>query len=326
MKLRDAEAKVLGVIGIRGDASISELAKLTNLRVHVCRSAVDSLLQRGVISRRIVINPYCFQYAIYGFWFSLNPKAHQVHSKFIKWAVENPSICYVGEFEGSYSFKIDICAANVNQFSRVFESISTKFGDIISKSNLNPVVSISDFGYKAFSPNVEQKLPVEIGYTEELVDIDSIDHQVLQQLGGVRNVTHAQIARTLGVAATTLDYRIKRLFQKKVIVGYQMVAEVESVQALGFVSHVHRLNLASVSRSSISAFKAFALTDPTIYSMTHSIGAYQIEFCTVCDSQAAQRASRNRMVSAFGEIINEHEVCGIIKQHKINSYPFLEKP
>ena len=133
MRIRDAEAKVLAAIGLRGDASIPELAKLTRLRSHVCRSAVDSLLVRGVISRRVVINPYCFGYVIYGLWLSLDPRAHQHHPKFIKWAVENPNISYVGEFEGSYSFKIDICAVTVNDISTFFESTSSKFGAIISE-------------------------------------------------------------------------------------------------------------------------------------------------------------------------------------------------
>ena len=56
--------------------------------------------------------------------------------------------------------------------------------------------------------------------------------------------------------------------------------------------------------------------------MTHSVGAHQIEFCTVWDSQVAQRESRGRIESTFGEVTRDYEVCGIIKHHKINTYPF----
>jgi len=323
MKIREIEAKILAAIGTRGDITIAELSKLTQLRVHVCRNAIDTMLRRNMIFRRVVVNPCALGNSIYVLWFSLNPKHSARRSKFLKWIVDHDSVGYLGEFEGEYSFKIDIYAKNINELNQFMADLTTNFGEIILKESLSCMLSFLYLGYKFFAPQSSQRSAIQIGALgDATVEIDETDHKILREICSIRNLSNAAVARKIGIAATTLDYRVKRLRERKVIVGYQIVAEVGSMYALGHAAYAHRVRLTSLEKGAIDRVRKFANSDPSVYSMTHVVGSFQIEICTVGDSLASKSAFCRRLESELGELINCYSSSVVVAHHKMNSYPF----
>ena len=323
MKITEAEAKVMAAIGIRGDMSIAELSKATKLRQHICRNAFDSLLRREIISRRVVVNSCRVGFMIFGIWFSLKPSEAKIRSKFLRFLLESPAIAYVGEFEGEYSFKIDTYVRSFIELHKVLAELSGKFGNIFSKESSNCILYVIDYGYKFFAPQIKRNQETAIGMVKETITIDSIDHKILKALSTSGNLPNSIIARKLAVAAATLDYRIKKLREKKVIVGYHAVAQVPMIQSLGLVSYVHRLKLLKRDESTMKCISDFASSDPSVYTLTQNVGDFQIELCTTSESHKEEQRFCRRLEAELGDLIKEYSSVGIITHHKNNNYPFI---
>lgn len=322
MKLRDVEAKILVAVGVRGDASLRELSRITSMPQHVCRRALDSLFERGALRRRVVIDPGRLGYQIYGLWFSITPRACRVRQRLLSYLVDSPCVAYVGEFEGEFRYKIDIYGRTFLVVSELLGAVTEKFGDVFSKRALSCSLMLGDFALKFLVPEAPQPAGLIIGIPTSPVTIDARDHAILRKLGSQRNESHAALARSLGMAAATFEYRMKRLCSEKVIAGYHALPEVEVMQTLGLLMHIHRLQLNRLDQATRGRILEFAQRDPSVYGFTHSIGACDLELCTATMNIQAEREFGARLETALGDSINEHSSALILKHHKINNYPF----
>ena len=325
MELRDVEAKVLSAIGLFSDRPLVELARASKLRTHVFRHALDSLFERQMLNRRVIINPCRLGYSIYGLWFSLKPRAGRVHRQLVSHLVASPLVGYVGEFEGEYAYKIDVYCRSAAGFSDFLGEISEKFGDIFAKREMACSISIWDYALKFLAPDKPRPICLGIGFEEETIEVEPRDHEILRMLSVINNESHTSLARRLGIAPTTLEYRIKRLREERVIIGYHIVPEVERMRGMGLSMHVHRIKLTRLDRHTRERVLAFAISDPAVYTCTQSVGAFDAELCSAGDSKRTERDFCARLEDALGDFLQEHTGVTILKHYKVNNYPFASK-
>ena len=322
MKLRDVEAKVLAAVGLRGDATVRELAAITKLPAYSCRRALDSLFKRSALIRRVVIDPARLGYRIYGVWFSIHPRANKIRRQLLSHLISSPNIGYVGEYEGDYNYKIDIYGRSIDAVHAVLGGITQTFGPVFARRSLCCTLSLGDYALKFLAPQQAGQESVSIGAGGETVQIDAIDHVVLRELSMHVQESNRAIAQRAGVPAATLEYRIKRLRAEKVIVGFHVLPEVEASQHLGLFLHLHRIRLSRLDDATRRRIDQFAAADPAVHGFTHSIGEIDLELCSATDSSRAEREFSSRLEEALGDVIADHAAVSILKHHKINTYPF----
>lgn len=322
MRLREVESQVLAQLGVRGDISLADLARLVGVRPHVCRRAVDALFERGLLSRRVVVNPARVGCQIFGLWFSLKPGAVRLRREIVAAIVESPVVSYLGEFEGEFSFKADLYVREFEGVDRFLGELSGRYGDVFSRRSLCCTMSVWDFAMKFLAPGGAASEPLKIGGRPEAAILREGDHDILRLLSSIRNESHTSLARRLGMSAATFDYRVKKLREQGVIVGCHALPEVERMRDFGLLMHVHRIKLTSLGAAARAGMARFASGDEAVYSFTQSIGEWDVEMCTAGRSISAEREFCSRLERACGEALREHTSVSILKHHKVNNYPF----
>ena len=326
MRLNDVESKVWAAIGVRGDASIRELAAITGLPQHRCRRALDSLFMRSLLKRRVVVDPARIGYSIFGLWFSLSPAAAKKHGPLLSFLKSSPSVAYLGEFEGEYRYKMDIYGQSAAAVDSLLGEATCKFGDVFSSRALSCSLSVCDFPHKRLAPDLPAGDALVIGTAAASIKLAELDHAILQMLTSSVDKSHLAMAQRLQIAATTFDYRVKRMREQRIIAGFHVFPDVEIGHGLGITMHVHCLRLNRLDSKTRTQIQNFAASDTAVCGITHSTGRFDLELCTASVSIAEDREFRSRLEDKFGNMICEHSGSSVLKHYKINSYPFADLP
>ncbi len=322
MKLSLLESKILGVVSLKADASIIEISKLVKARAHSCRYAIDSLVSKGLLNQRVIINSCRIGYSIYALWFSLSPKYRKDSKALFSYLENSKIIGYIGEQDGEYPFRVDLYCKTLQELSDFFTEVGAVFGNVFQTKTLAIVYSITDFSLKHLCPSEKELLACRVGVEPELVSINEVDHRILQILSRVSNKTHAAIARELNIPLATLEYRIKNLIKKKVIIGYHCWSQVEEVNSVGLKVSLHRLKFSALTAELVAQMQDFSRKNAYVFSLTHFLGDYDFELCLSTRSIHDQKSFRAALEEEFGGKILEHLEVAMVSHRKISNYPF----
>ena len=321
MKLSPLEQKLLGAISLQGDASLSELAKQINTKTHKCRYAFNALFEKGILTRRVIINSFLLGYSIHAFWFSLNTEHRKNPTALHTLLKESKQVGYFGEYMGDHPYRLDLYTRNIQELREFFIDLSERLGNLFGGKELSDIYSITDFPLKYLHSNGSEIHCSRVEYNATVVEIDDLDHRILSALSTIDRESHASIARTLGIPQTTLEYRIKRLREQKVIVGYHVWPNVERLETMGFRTTLHRIKLANHSRDSLTTVDQFVLQEPSVFSCTHYIGEWDLEICSSTRSKGDEEGFMKNLESTLGENITAIVSKPVIQHHKISNYP-----
>ena len=94
------------------------------------------------------------------------------------------------------------------------------------------------------------------------MEIDSIDHQLMQALSADGRSTHQQLSERIGRSPTSIARRQRQLEELGFIRGYTAQIDLE---ALGFGAAVHlKITLESQSEKTLSAFEEAIVKSPSV--------------------------------------------------------------
>jgi DNA-binding Lrp family transcriptional regulator len=321
MKLSPVELKVLGTVQLRADATVPQLCKLTKLRPHQVRYALNKLIGMGLLRRRVVIDIYQLGYAIYGYWFSLASAAYRSRKAIVKYLSDHPQVGYLGEFGGELEYKVDILGKTPSEAAQVLSSVCERFGEVFGNRTLIVTVSLSDFPLKYLAPEQLHSHVVTLGAVGQK-SVDALDHKILKALSTIEDSALSQIARKVGIAMSSLNYRVQRLEKEKVIVGHQYWPEVEVMSSLGMSAFVHRIRLRRSDAKSLARILDFAKTDPSVYSTTIGVGEWDVEMCASVSSQRAEEEFRTRLENGLDGVVDSVVSAPVVRHYKVSNYPF----
>jgi hypothetical protein len=124
------------------------------------------------------------------------------------------------------------------------------------------------------------------------------------------------------MASTTVGFRINQLREKKVIVGYHLVPEVESLRDYELAFRLHRIRLRQLGEAARTQLLEFATKDPAAHGLTQCIGDIDAEICSASTSIAEERAFDLRLKGTLGKLISSVSVLRMLKHHKVNACPW----
>jgi DNA-binding Lrp family transcriptional regulator len=322
MRLTELEEQVLEVLSINGDISLKVLAHQVRAKAHQCRYAIERLFTRGLLERRVVINTFRLGYFVCGICFNISPSARNVRAKLIEFLTRSPIVGYIGAYSGEYEFRLDLYVRSIQEVHTFLSQLSEKFGEVMNTRGITFVTEIWDLPLTLSNPTARASTGLRIGEEGEQQEITSQDHQILRVIGSIKDESHASIARRLKIPVATLEYRIKKLQEKGIIVGYQVWTRPESMDAVGYQSFVHRIRLSRQDRSVYSKLLQFVHKDESVFSYTRGVGDFDVEVCSYNRSATQERKFVERLEVALGDALKERKSSAIVQHYKVHNYPF----
>jgi Lrp/AsnC family transcriptional regulator, leucine-responsive regulatory protein len=321
MKQSQKEKDTIFCAQLQANAPITGLKKLTGYRDHSIRYFLQRALDQGFIVRRCFINLNligCSQYEIY---FSLSSEKKESRNRLIKTLIQSEKISWLGKLGGDYQYGINICAKSIREVSDFLDSLSAKFGAIFLEKVIAVRISLSYFGNKYLS---NKKRPDScLSYHASLgrIPIDEIDHKILTKITETGDNSSRQLSRILGIPQTTLDYRIKKLEQQKIIVGYYY--ELQAAK-LGMQTFMLLVCVKGFSSKFREIFFQFCKQHPKVVILIHSIGNWDFEVVVEVKDSVETTVLTEEIYDKFGAYLNWVKILPSFGYPKVMEYPFQD--
>lgn len=319
IKLSQRECDVIAASELLADAPVGDLRRLTGYRDHTIRYFIQRALERKVIARRCFINLNALGYSQFQIYFSLASQQKESRKGVIKELTTSEKVSWLGELGGEFQYGVSICVKSVQEVWDFLDDLSEKFGAIFTEKTVAIRVSLSYFGNKYLS-NVKRPVQqMSYAVRRETVSCDTTDHKILCAITRFHYSSWRDLARLLGMPQATLDYRIKGLKKKGIVVGayHQLQASV-----IGMQSFLLLLCARSISRQFREELHSFCQKHKNITLLIHFIGSWDFELVLVVSEAREVTSITQELYDKFGSSINWVKTLPLFSDIKVSEYPF----
>lgn len=317
MMVSEKEKIILSACCLDADLPVQEISKRTGLKDHVVRRALESIEASGAVRRVTYIDVYPLGLYYFEVYFRFLPGTGN-KSAILEYLHKSPFVSYLAQTGGDYECNIDVIARRPAEVMTFLEDIAERFQGVFADKKVLLIESLCDFPLRFLGDHSDVQRSLSFGDTSRSVEIDDLDHRILRSLSGSHFRSIAELARMLGAKLSTVQYRIDRLRDSRVIVGTRYIANLSSLGYQVFDIHVQTRG---VSKAVKHAIYAFADAEPSVYALLRTAGDWDFVLITAVQSAAQVEPLTNRLTERLGSDLVRATAHPLIRQHKVSFYP-----
>ena len=321
MILNEKHKKIISSVQLQAKAPIAQIAEETGYKPHVVRNSLNFLKEKGIISSHVCVDPRALGRELHAVYFSYPCNTEEERQKLLCFLREAPQVSVARGFSGEYQYGARIMVSNLGKIDSFFNDIShASRGYLIGKA-VATWVKWTRFRHKFFSDHPSAVDAFEFGgeNTDSMtVVLDETDRYLLRQLSNSALIPHSDLARSLKLPKSTVDYRIKRMEELGVIRGYGY-----SVSATKCGIHCSRLliSLKHLTEGFYSDIYNFARSHPNIKSVAHCVGNWDYEMGIRTDKSSEVPAVVQSVYSRYQDQIASLKLLTILERIKFSMFP-----
>lgn len=224
--------------------------------------------------------------------------------------------------EGEYDVLFRFVAADEFEVQEVIELVLSKFGETISEKTITTTTYHAYLSWnKAFETERRPALPVEKMDTPE--EIDETDRKILTALYGNARETTVNIANAVGLTPDAVQYRMKKLSERKFILGY--TAWYDS-RMLGFDYYKLLIGFRNITSEKENEFVQYCSEHDDVVFINKTIGSWDIEVDVIVRNNRELHNFIRDVKTKFGNVIGKHYSISIVEERMLNPLKeYLEK-
>ena len=222
--------------------------------------------------------------------------------------------------EGEYDVLWRIVARNEMEVEDAMSALLQKFGTkIVEKTVVTTTYQTYLSWNKAFESERHPELPIE--RITEIENVDGIDKQILSMLYQDARTTTVEMANKAGLTPDAVQHRIKRLVERKFILGY--TAWFDS-RKLGFDYYKILIGFRNITKDLEKEFIEFCTENDNVVYLNKTIGSWDIEVDLIVRNNLELHEFTREIRTRFGHIIGKHTFISIVEDRMLN--PLRGKP
>ena len=263
--ITDNQRIILGAMSTLGSGSTKELARQCGLKEHSFRYGLQKCFDQELVLETRQVNFGRLGLQTYNLYFSLPYQLNQEH---LDCLTSDNRVVWVAENVTDGRYEVTVVAKTPRELANWSQQLAQRSGIVLA----NPIWTVElEFHYfgdrflaPQFAPNV-----ISVDLTVDATPVDKLDLQVLDLLCYSPSASTPYVARLLGLPATTVEYRTKRLVSSGIVTP----------------------TLYSTNLSTINAVECQLLV--TFHKMADAVHDRMFQFCL-------RNPSVSKLVKAFG--------------------------
>ena len=317
--LRDDEEQVLGVIHFDPRCPVKTLSKRIGLPEYTIRRVIRRLKNKGIIKFRPMINVYMLGLTQYAVFFSLASAGQKVHIHFRDKLVRSDEVSFVCELGGEHQYGITICARSAVEVLAFLGKLSKEFGAALNEHILSIQTRLYDFPCKFFLSKVSRNSSCSWGLSNTVIKIDKTDHLILSALRQLSDYSLTELAHRSDLPISTVDYRLHKLEEQKVISGYFYQINTEK---FGFYPYLLTVYTRGVAPPLTKRMVEFARNEDAARIVVETMGAWDYEIGIEVKTPKDASLVAQRLHEEFRDDIRSIRILPVLSYSKVENYPF----
>lgn len=272
----EIKRKIFGALSATGDLTISQLATMLRLKEHVVRYQLNQLLRSETIRRTVLVNQRALGMLVYTIFFDVPPASQEAVVAFLR---KRREVWWLAIFNGPQTFELSLVAANGEDIEKLFLELNEETGVNLRNRRVALRGDRLEWGMRFLSAEYYNRSP-HILRREPMYDYDELDIKILRELHHDSYLTSNGLARRVGIAASSLTYRLTQLRKASVISDdiYEVRRDGEYVNVVLLVSMKLR------SKQSHAKLLQFCQENPHVKGISVEVGAWDYRLSLYGDS------------------------------------------
>ena len=299
---------------------------------------IKNLEKKGLIKEYItVLNPAKLGMQIFIVYLQMQNLSEAKENEFIHKLINHSATHYITRCLGKYDFIFDIFATSIDEFDRIFRALLNEFGHHVKHYEISPIldvikyvhlaesfsrdISLNQFKFISDSSFMKELTHKRIDFTPTTATTASLDEKdlkILYALSTHSNLQLQQLEQKLHISADTIKYRIKKLIEQNVILGFLPIINLSMLGYHTYCVLIELNNLAFEEKNKILHY--LAVHHDIIFCLKTS-GQYEITLNVSMTNNLHLHKFINDLKQKFPEQIKTIEMFLVIKDYKIAFLP-----
>ncbi|RLF57622.1 MAG: hypothetical protein DRN27_07435 [Thermoplasmata archaeon] len=220
--------------------------------------------------------------------------------------------------KGKFDLYEAILVKDVDEFYSFYEKTLKKFRYYFKDIVLSQLFETFSYEHsiltKDSKPN--KKMEYQLRSGKDLIDIDTIDYNILSCLSMNSRIPTVDIAKKLNISSATVIAHIKKLKKSNIILKYSINIDTNK---LGYKTFIVRLSLRDYEQK--NKIIAYLSHNPFIWEIRKAIGNCDIEIVFFSTNFEHFHQMMKTLRNTFPDDINDYDYLYVTKYHRLNVIP-----
>ncbi len=318
-RLDAKDLKILSELDTNARQSNGQIGRKVGLSRDVVKYRIDRLLEEGVILRFHAVVNYCkLGLTKYKLYLRLTNVSKEKREEIAEYFNNHSKTEWVVITTGRWDIIVGFLLKNVNEFDDEVRNAMTSFSEFIQERAITTSLSLvhQERGFLT-----GKKLVQSVVYhtlKDEQVTIDALDEKLLRVLANNARMPVTQLAKQLKTTARIVQYRVRELEKKEIILAYKAHLEPKSMNRIFCKAF---LNFSYIREADLKKFLTYSSSLPGVLWPQRVMGNWDFEvdfeLSTYDDFQDVLLQFREK----FPDLIRDQEFCITWKELKLDLYP-----
>lgn len=314
------DRKILYQLDINARQTDSQIAKKVGLSRDSVRYRINKLIEKKYIKNFItLLNTMKLGYDWYRTFFKFQNLTLEKETEIIEWLKQKTS--WVVKVEGKWDMNTGTFTKNIYEFQEILTEFIELFNKYVEKYEISIVTRMwhhhrSYLNKKEKSPSPELMGFSGTDYKTEA--IDETDYKVLQVLLKNARMNVVDIAAKIGATEMIVKYRIKKLIENGIILGFRALLDIEKLGYAYFKLHIRLKDFTKKEKEKICHYLQ---GHSNIVHTTELIGGADIETEFQVKDIKTFYEEISKIRDTFGSIIRDYEFMQYTKEYKFTYLP-----
>lgn len=280
----------------------------------IVASRVKKLQENGLILQFCTIFDYLKLGLIpFRFYFKYQYITPEKKKEIINHFVDYKYSTVVCTTEGSYNLIALTLVKSILDIYPFWQKTLDEFGDYFSNRVFSIYMGESIYGYSVLSDEKDDTTKTVYKRSWKKVEYDDLDFKILQILATNARTPILEIAKTLNSTALTINNRIKKLIESKVILRFCAMPNMSKIGYLGY-----KVDLFLSEHNKIHNIIKYIESKPYLFNIDFTLGHADLELEIWLKNANQLFQIIEDITSKFPKIIRNYTYFTVLEMHKIH--------
>jgi Lrp/AsnC family leucine-responsive transcriptional regulator len=322
-KLDAKDRLILYELDLDARQSYLSLARRVGLSKDSVAHRMNALERAGVIRNYIaVLDIDKLGYITPGAFLRLHETTPEIEDGIFAYLQKHPKIAWFVSCEGSWDMNVMLWVRDVYEYEEFWKDFTQRFRQYLASNWFYIITRLHNFPrdylLKGTSRKPKNQRALILGQVRKRFDADDLDLHILRILAPNARMSLIDVAERVRASPKVVAYRIKRLQQEKVILGYRLGMNLDRIGIIYYKLHLYLQNM---DEKKEKAMFEYARVHPNIVYIDEKIGGADMEFELQVESQEQFREILSEIRHRFADVVKDYDFLVYYKEHKLVYLP-----
>lgn len=317
--LDEKDRKLIRILDKNSRTSNSEIAGTLGISKPLVAYRIERLLKEGLIERfYTIVNGVKLGYLYFRIYLKFQRISPNTEQKLMSKFIDSSFTTWVVKCRGSWDLVVSIYARDTEQFARTYLVITEEFQENIMTKKIVLVQNVS-FSTRDYLGDSEGSVDSVYGGITENIPTDHTDHVILKELSKNSRIKLVDLVKKAGATVETIKSHIKKMEHNGIIRGHKVAF---SYPKLMVSLYIISINLSNASENARHKLQNYCKSHPNSVYLVNIIGDHDVDLEVEVETQEQLDTFLRDLTNKFSEVIRNTESLQVVRQYKIDFYPF----